>query len=319
MSTKADVQEPSSLAWDRRQVRGWRRFVQWRFLDSKWLFLVITLVPAIVLLTAYVFWPILYSIYLSFFKTKLFHPTQFVGLAQYRAVLSQKLFWTAMRNTLLYSEGSLVISVALGLALSLLLQRALRGTGFFRTAFFLPYIVPYAAYALLWYWMFDPRYGFVNYILSWLHLGPVPWLQSSNWVIPAFVLMSVWKRVGFVCVVLLAGLQTVPAELYDAVAVDGGGAWTKFRYITWPLLIPITSFVAVIQLIYSLQIFVEPYVLTQGGPGMSSQTLAQVLYNQAFGILNIGQSSVTAVMMLILIGASSAVLYRLLNPKEQER
>ena len=309
----------ASVPTGRSAVReGLHRLRRWRLLDSKAFFLCVTLVPALVILSLFVFWPILYSIYLSFFKTRLFTPVEFVGLDQYRAVLSDDLFWTATRNTLLYTVGSLTISVIVGLILALLLNKVTRAAGVYRTGFFLPYIVPYAAYALLWFWLLDPRYGFVNYILGYLGVGPIPWLQSSSWVIPAFVVMSVWKRIGFVCVVLLAGLQTVPTELYDAASVDGAGPWSRFRYITWPMLIPITLFVAVIQLIYSLQIFVEPYVLTQGGPGTASLSMAQLLYNQAFGTLNIGQSSVTAVAMLVLIGGSSAVLFRLLQPKDAD-
>ncbi|WP_158373767.1 carbohydrate ABC transporter permease [Cellulosimicrobium cellulans] len=317
MSTETEVPgRDRAVRPERGSGRGPGRLRRWRFLDSRALFLTATLVPALTILTTFVFWPILYSIYLSFFRTRLFSPVEFVGLEQYRTVLGDPVFWQATRNTLLYTVGSLVVSVAVGLGLALLLQKVVRGTALYRTAFFLPYVVPYAAYALLWFWLLDPRYGFVNYILGHVGVGPVPWLQSGDWVIPAFVLMSVWKRIGFVAVVLLAGLQTVPSELYDAVSVDGGGAWTKFRYVTWPMLLPITLFVSVIQLIYSLQIFIEPYVLTQGGPGTSSVSMAQLLYNQAFGTLNVGQSSVTAVAMLVLIGGCSAVLYRLLNRKE---
>lgn len=302
-----------------RVSRSYMGVRTWRLLDSKWFFISLTLLPALVILSIYVFWPILYSVYLSFFKTRLFKPVEFVGLEQYRAVLSDPLFWTATRNTVLYTFGSLVLSVSLGLFLSILLQRVVRAAPLYRTAFFVPYVVPYAAYALLWFWLLDPRYGFVNYILGFLGIGPIPWLQSPDWVIPAFVVMSLWKRIGFVCIVFLAGLQTVPTELYDAVALDGGGAWAKFRYVTWPMLIPITLFVSVIQLIYSLQIFIEPYVMTQGGPGNSSLSMAQLLYQQAFGSLNMGQSSVTAVAMLVLIGAMSAVLFRLLLPKGADR
>ena len=173
-----------------------------------------------------------------------------------------------------------LLTLALGLASALLLERPLAGRDAFRTILFLPYIIPYAAYALLWYWLFDPRYGLVNYLLSFVGIGAVPWLKSSEWVLPAFVLMSVWKRLGFAMVAFLAGLQTIPSELYDAAIMDGAGPWQRFHYVTMPMLSPITLFIAVISIIYSLQIFVEPLVMTHGGPGDSSQTLSYLLYEQ---------------------------------------
>jgi ABC-type sugar transport system permease subunit len=170
--------------------------------------------------------------------------------------------------------------------------------------------VPYAAYALIWYWLFEPRYGLVNYLLSFVFVPAIPWLKSSAWVLPAFIIMSVWKRIGFVMVVFLAGLETIPEELYDAATVDGASRWQKFRHVTLPLLSPITLFIAVITMIYSLQIFVEPLVMTKGGPGDSSQTLGFLLYQQGFTYLKIGTASATAVVLCVVTFAFTLVLLR---------
>jgi ABC-type sugar transport system permease subunit len=278
--------------------------------DNERLFIVITLLPSVVLLGVYVFFPILYSLYLSFFRTQLFSAKAFVGFDQYRTILTDATFWTAFGNTLIFSVASVALTLVLGLGAALLLRRPLPGRDFFRVAMFIPYIVPYAAYALIWYWLFDPRYGLVNYLLSFVFVPAIPWLKSSAWVLPAFIIMSVWKRIGFVMVVFLAGLETIPEELYDAATVDGASRWQKFRHVTLPLLSPITLFIAVITLIYSLQIFVEPLVMTKGGPGDSSQTLGFLLYQQGFTYLKIGTASATAVVLCLVTFAFTLVLLR---------
>jgi ABC-type sugar transport system permease subunit len=231
-------------------------------------------------------------------------------------LFTDHVFWIALSNTLVYTSASVVLTLALGLASALLLQRPLYGRDIFRTVLFLPYIIPYAAYALLWLWLFDPRYGLVNYLLSFVGVGALPWLKSSQWVLPAFVLMSVWKRLGFAMVVFLAGLQTIPSELYDAAIMDGAGAWQRFWYVTLPMLSPITLFIAVISIIYSLQIFVEPLVMTHGGPGDSSQTLSYLLYEQGYTYLNVGAASVNAVVLCVLTFLFTLALLRRFDIKE---
>ncbi len=287
-----------------------RRWANWRRRLSRQFFVVATLAPALLLLSVYVFFPTLYSFYLSLFKTKLFTPVQFVGLQQYATVLRDPFFWYALRNTLLYTVGSVSLTVVLGLGVALLLEGKIRGKALFRSAFFLPYVLPYAAYALLWYWLFDPGFGLVNYLLSFLGISPIPWLQSSTWVIPGFILMSVWKRLGFAMVLFMAGLQTIPDELYDAATVEGVNSWTKFRYITLPLLSPITLFVTIMSVIYSMQLFVEPFIMTKGGPGGASLSIVYLIYQQGFSSLNIALGSATAVILFVLIFSATMFLMK---------
>jgi multiple sugar transport system permease protein len=301
------VSTPAVLLWGSRAMA---------LLSNERVFVIVTLFPAVILIGVYIFLPLFYSLYLSFFRTRLFEAAGFAGLDQYATLFTDEVFWIALINTLTYTAASVTFTLVLGLASALLLHRPLVGRDLFRTVMFIPYIIPYAAYALLWYWLFDPRYGLVNYLLSFIGVGAIPWLKSSHWVIPAFVLMSVWKRLGFAMVVFLAGLQTIPSELYDAAIMDGAGAWQKFRHITLPMLSPITLFIAVISLIYSLQLFVEPLVMTHGGPGDSSQSLSYLLYEQGYSYLNVGSASVNAVVLSALTFLLSLVLLRRFDIQE---
>ncbi|MEP7240435.1 MAG: sugar ABC transporter permease [Devosia sp.] len=285
-------------------------------LSSERVFIFTTLAPAVVLLSIYVFFPILYSAYLSFFKTALFTAKRFSGFDNYVQVFSKTLFWTALGNTLVYTAVSVVLTLALGLLAAVVLNGPIRGRNAYRTILFIPYIIPYAAYALLWYWLFDPRYGLINYLLSFVGIDAIAWLKSKNWVIPAFILMGLWKRLGFTMVLFLAGLQNIPAELHDAATVDGANRWQRFRYVTLPVLAPITLFSAVIALISALQIFVEPLVMTHGGPGDSSQSLGYLIYQQGFVYTNVGQASVTALVLCALTFGFTWLLLRRFDSKD---
>jgi ABC-type sugar transport system permease subunit len=291
-------------------MRGERSWSLVWLLNRDTVFIFITLAPAVVLLTLYIFAPILYSAFLSFFQTRMLTPVRFVGLEQYEEVLSDSVFWAALINTLYYSVLSVVLTLVLGLGAALLLFQALPGRNIVRTVMFLPYIIPYAAYALLWYWLFDPRYGLINYLLSFVGIDAIAWLKSRDWVIPAFVIMSVWKRLGFAMVLFLAGLQTIPSELYDSARMDGANWWQRFRHVTLPMLSPVTLFIAVISVIYSLQLFVEPLVMTHGGPGDSSQSLSYLLYQQGFSYNDVGGASVTAVVLCLLTFGITYILLR---------
>jgi multiple sugar transport system permease protein len=281
-----------------------------RIVNNRRFFIGATLAPALVLLGVYVFWPIIYSFYLSFFNTILFKTENFAGVDQYRLLFESPLFRAAVENTLYYTVGSTAISMILGLGLALVLERTGRGRAFFQAIFFVPYVVPYTAYALIWYWLFDPQFGFANYVLHFIGLGPVPWVVSPTWVIPSFIIMSVWKRLGFVSLIFLAGLHTIPQELNEAAAIDGVSWFSRLRHITMPLLRPFTLFVLVVSMIYSLQLFIEPYVITQGGPGTSSLSVVELLYEDGFESLNIGAGSAISVLLFIVTLGGSLILMK---------
>lgn len=288
-------------------------FVNW---VKKNYFIAATLAPALIILIAYVFYPTLYSFYLSFFNTKLLSTTQFVGLKHYISVLNDPLFLKSFSNTVIYSVGAIAGTVVLGLAIALILDSPLRGKDFFRTVFFIPYIIPFAAHTLLWYWLYDPRYGLVNYLLGFIGISPIPWLTSTTWVLPAFILMDIWKRFGFAMVLFLAGLQTIPDELYDAAIVDGAGEWQKLRYITLPLLSPVTLFIIVISFLHTFQLFIEPFVMTKGGPANASISVVYQIYQVGFRTLNIGRSSAIAVILFIVIFIVTIFLVRRFDIEE---
>lgn len=286
----------------------------------KWIgdhyFVPATIGPALIILLAFVYLPSLYSFFLSFYKTKLFVPVEFVGLKNYISVLKDPIFIKALKNTVFYSIGAILGTIVCGLGLALILDSKVRGKDLFRTAFFIPYILPYAAFALLWYWLFDPRYGLVNYVLNLLSIQAIPWLTSSSWVIPAFILMDIWKRTGFAMVLFLAGLQTIPRELYDSATVDGAGEVAKFRHITLPLLSPVMLFVVIMSFLHTFQLFTEPFVMTKGGPNNASISLVYLMYQVGFTGLNVGRSSAIAVILFILIFILTIIIVRRFDIEE---
>ena len=279
-------------------------------------FSLIILVPILTYFLIYVYLPTLYSFYLSLFKTRLITPVNFIGIQHYLDIMKDSYFWTALRNTFLYSIGAMVGNFVFGLGLALLLDGKIAGKVFFRSIFFMPYIIPYATLVILWWWLLDPVFGFINYLLSSIGIKAIPWLNSTNWVIPSFILINIWKRAGYSMILFLAGLQTIPDELYEAAKVDGANWWSRFRYITLPLLRPITLFVISITMIYSLQLFIEPFVMTQGGPGRSSMSVVYLLYQTAFSSYNMGKASAIAVILFIIISLLTFLLMKQFKTKD---
>ena len=189
-----------------------------KFLTKERLFILCSLAPTLIMLSGWTFYPTLHSFVLSFFDTTMDSLGEFEGLRNYVAVLTNETFWVALRNTALFSLESIAGAVTSGLLLAVLLNTRMSGKRLFRTAFFLPYVIPHAAHSILWMWLYDPRYGLWNYLLGFVGLGPIPWVKSSAWVLHAFVIMNIWKRTGFTMVLFTAGLQTIPADLYEASA-----------------------------------------------------------------------------------------------------
>lgn len=241
-----------------------------------------------------------------------FKSTRFVGLKNYTDLTAMPLFWQALRNTLYFVVVGGPLSAAASLAAALLVHSKLtRLKPFFRSAFFAPWVTTLVAVALVWRYIYHPQYGLLNAGLGLLGLGPVDWLGDPSWAMPSIILLSVWKNFGYNMLVFLAGLSSIPEELYEAAALDGAGAWKRLRHITLPMLGPTFVFVGVVTMIASFQIFSEPYVMTQGGPLKSTTTLVLLMYEQGFRWWRLGLAAAIAVVLFLLTLGGTLLQLRL--------
>jgi multiple sugar transport system permease protein len=240
--------------------------------------------------------------------------TKFVGLNNYARLLEDTRFHQAVGNTLYYAIFSVPLTMALGLLIALLLNNQIRARGLFRTLYYLPVVTPLVIAAIIWKWLYNGDYGLINYYLIQLGLidKPLLWLSDPNLAMPAVILMSVWKGVGFHMVVYLAGLQAIPEELFDAAKVDGAGSIRRLRSITIPLLAPTSFFLFVISTIGSLQVFTEIYVMTNGGPLRRTTTIVYHLYQTAFKQFEMGYASAMAYALFAMIFVFTLIQMRYL-------
>jgi multiple sugar transport system permease protein len=253
--------------------------------------LALFLLPGLGGLLIFTIMPILASLVLTLFQWDLLTAPRFVGLDNYGALLQDRAFWDALRHTLTFIIGYLPLVLILGLAVSLALNAPLRGIGIIRSAFFLPVVSSWVAVALLWSWLFNPRYGLVNYGLSLIGIAGPGWLFDPHWAMPAIILTSVWKDLGFVVVIFLAGLQAIPQDYYEAAGLDGAGRWAQLWHITLPLLRPTTFFVTIISLINAFQVFDQVWVMTEGGPAGSTSVLVEQVVRHAFSYGEMGYAA----------------------------
>jgi multiple sugar transport system permease protein len=268
------------------------------------------MVPTLLGLLFFTVGPFLVAIYISFTDWSLFKGPVWVGLTNYHHMFHDPLFWLSWRNTAIYTGLSVPLSMVLGLAIALLLNRKLRGMAFFRILFFAPMTIGVVASGLLWSWMFSPQYGLINYLLHFVGLGPFRWLTSGSTSLLSIIIVGVWRSLGFTIVIFLAGLQSVPESLYDAAAVDGAGNWRKFLHITIPMLSPTIFFSTLIGVIMSFQVFEQTYVMTQGGPGNSTLTIIYFIYQNGFSYLRMGYASAVSVSFLVVILFTTTLLLR---------
>ena len=272
-------------------------------LDPAWLFVG----PALAILALFFVGPVVASFLLSLTDFDVYAVADLgrlrvVGLANYRALLGEPRFWTALGNTAVFVAvgGPLSIVVSLGAAL-LLDARAVRWKPFFRTVLFLPVVTTLVAVAIVWRAIYHPHAGLLAWLCLRLGVEPIDWLGDPRWAMPAIILMAVWKNFGFNMLVFLAGLQGVPERLYEAARLDGAGAWARFRHVTVPVLAPTFGFVAVTTTIGYLQVFAEPYVMTQGGPAERTLSIVLLMYEEGFRWWNLGTAAAIAFVLFALI------------------
>jgi multiple sugar transport system permease protein len=273
--------------------------------------LALFLLPGLGGLLLFTVLPLLASVVLTLFQWDLLTPPRFVGLANYARLLGDEEFWAALQHTLSFIAGYLPLVLVLGLLVALALNAPLRGIGLIRTAFFLPVVSSWVAVALLWSWLFNPRYGLINYLLGLAGLPQPGWLFDPSWAMPAIVLTSVWKDLGFVVVLFLAGLQAIPQDYYEAASLDGAGRWAQLRAITLPLLAPTTFFVTIISLINSFQVFDQVWVMTEGGPAGATTVLVERVVRHAFSYGEMGYAATISWAIFALIFAVTLVQLRL--------
>jgi multiple sugar transport system permease protein len=226
---------------------------------------------------------------------------KWVGLANYKTLFQDDIFRKVLWNTLYYSVVSVPLGIMMSLLLAVFLNQKLKFMRFYRAAFFMPVISSFVAVAVIWQWIYNPDFGLLNYFLSWFGIDGPSWLTSSVWAMPAIILTSVWKNLGYNMLIFLAGLQGISESYYEAADIDGAKWYTKFWHITVPLLSPTTFFVTVTSIIGSFQVFDAVYLMTQGGPARATSVLVHYIYQTAFQYLDIGYASAMAYILFFLV------------------
>lgn len=267
--------------------------------------------PGLSGLLIFTIFPIAASLVLTLFQWDLLTPPVYVGGANFVRLWNDADFWAALGHTLYFIGGYLPLVLLLGLGVALALNAPLRGISFLRTTFFLPVVSSWVAVALLWTWLFNPRYGLINYLLSLIGIVGPGWLYDPQWAMPAVILTSVWKDIGFVMVIFLAGLQSIPTDYYEAASLDGAGRWAQLRFITLPLLGPTTFFVTIISLINSFQVFDQVWVMTEGGPAGATTVLVERVVRHAFSYGEMGYAATISWAIFLLVFAVTVVQFRL--------
>jgi multiple sugar transport system permease protein len=284
--------------------------------DAFWGYAMIA--PGFIGLLVFYIWPMLQTFYFSFTEWGPFGDAVWTGLANYRELFHGPEFLMALRNTLVYTVLSVSITEAIALVLAVLLNQKLRGMSVYRTLYFIPVVTMPVAIGLVWRWLYNSDYGIINYLLSLIGIEGANWLSDPDLALYAIVVVGVWSGIGYALVLFLAGLQTIPAEYYDAASVDGAGALVKFFRITLPLLSPTVFFVTVISLIDSLQVFDLIFVMISSGRSASTspvidqtQSLVYLFYKNTFVINEQGQGAAVVLTLFIIIVLITLAQFRL--------
>lgn len=289
------------------RVKLWNNLQGWSFILPNFIgFAILTLVPIISLF------------YYSLTSRNVFGQSTFVGLQNFSRLLTDSSFAVALTNTLYYAVFHIPLTLAAALGLALLLNKGIKGRAFFRTAAFFPYITSIVAIAVVWNTLFSPDFGPINQFLRAVGIADPPgWTASSQWSMPAVIIVGIWRETGYYMLLLLAGLQTIPASLYEAAEVDGANAWHRFWHITIPTLRPTLFFVTVILTIGSFKVFDLILVMTEGGPGQSTLVLSQFVYQKGFVENQFGYASAAAVVLFAMCLVVTIIQYAV--NKRQER
>lgn len=263
---------------------------------------ILLLSPTLVIFSAFILFPVFFSFYLSFHKWNMFSgDTTFIGLDNYIRMFKSEEFWSVLKNTAIYTLGTIPLNMIFSLFIAYVLHKKIIGKKFLRTAFFAPVIISPVAAAVIWRWLYDPNFGLINWFIGLVGINPINWLNEPAAAMIALIIMGVWKTFGINMVLFSAGLQGIPENFYEAAEIDGAGSWKKFWNITIPLLAPTTFFIMVISMISSFQVFDIVYVLTSGGPLGSTKVLVFYVYEYAFKFFEMGYASAGAYVLFAIL------------------
>ena len=272
--------------------------------------------PALLVIAVFFFLPVVAAFLISLTDFDIYALAdlanlRFVGIGNYLKLLQTPLFWQALGNTLYFVVAGVPLSIAASLGAALLLHsRLARFKPFFRTALFAPVVTTLVAVAVIWRYLLNTRYGLLNYALGGLGIDPIDWLGDPHWAMPAIILFAVWKNFGYNMIIFLAGLQSIPEELYEAARIDGASVWRQFVSVTLPMLSPVVMLVGILTIAGYFQLFAEPYVMTQGGPLQSTVSVLYFMYEEGFKWWNLGSASAVAFVLFLLIFAVTALQLR---------
>ena len=272
--------------------------------------------PYAVFLLAFAAYPIVFALVLVFLRWDLVTAPSFAGFDNIRLLVNDGRFWRAVGNTFVFLSIHVPLQIVTALGLALALNRKLAGRGFWRAAFFLPVVISGAVVAILWSNLYATDVGLINKLLVRIGLAPVSWLTDPNTAMPAIAVMVTWKNVGFYVIIYLAGLQYIPRSCQEAIEIEGASAWQRFRYLTLPSLLPQTILVVTLSTINGFQLFIEPYVMTGGGPLRRTYSVVLYLYTNAFAYQKMGYAATIGVALALIIGAVVLVQRRVIGTAE---
>ena len=265
--------------------------------------------PALAVLAIFFFIPVLAALAMSLTDFDLyalgnFQNLRLVGLNNYAQLLVDPLFWKALGNTFYFVLLGVPLSIGASLGAALLVNsKVARFRNFFRTLYFAPVVTTLVAVAVVWRYIFHTRYGFLNYVLGFVGIDPIDWMGNPHWAMPAIVILAVWKNFGYNMIILLAALQSIPEDLYEAARIDGASGWQQFRHVTLPGLAPVLTLVSILTIAGYFQLFAEPYVMTEGGPLQSTMSVLYFMYEEGFKWWSLGRASAVAFLLFVLMFA----------------
>ena len=278
---------------------------------------ILFLAPAMLLIGVFFFAPVIAGFALSLTDFDLYsigdlHNLRFVALRNYRDLATSSVFWTAFINTLAFAVVGGPLTVLVSLVAALLVNaRLTRWKAMFRTLYFTPVVTTLVAVAIVFRYLYHPRFGLMNRALAAVGIAGPDWLGDPHWALFSIILLSIWKQFGYSMIIFIAGLQTIPEELYEAARIDGANAWRQFRHVTVPMLGPTFLFVGIVTMIGYLQIFAEPYVMTGGGPLNRTLSAVMLMYQQGFKFWRMGYGAAVAFVLFLMIASATLLQMRL--------